>query len=176
MVHLRNGLEDAFHTSRLGVGDKHLAEAVASHQLHQLRHTHHVEFVKHIVQQQDGLHPAVAVDIFELCKFQCQHKCLLLSLRAVASHRHIAHRQLYIISVGTHGGEECLPVATAGLGQLLRQRHAALGHIGQHTLLAAVGNPAVIVVEQGGKPLEEMLTFTTEHLAMTHQLLIPYTN
>ena len=118
----------------------------------------------------------MAEDILELCQFQCQHKCLLLPLRAVASHRHIAHRQLHIIPVGSHGGEECLPVATASLRQLLCQRHAALGHIGQHTLFAAVGNPAVVVVEQGGKPLEEMLTLTTEHLTMTHQLLIPHTD
>ena len=42
----------------------------------------HIEFVKHIVEQQDRLDATLAVDIFKLRQLQRKEKSLLLPLRA----------------------------------------------------------------------------------------------
>jgi hypothetical protein len=39
----------------VAVGDEYLTERIASREFEQLRHTTHIELVKEVIQQEDGL-------------------------------------------------------------------------------------------------------------------------
>ena len=63
----------------VGVCQEYLPEGITTHHVHNLFHTLCVEFVKDIIEQQDGSGFGTgALEKSKLCQLQCNHKGLVM--------------------------------------------------------------------------------------------------
>ena len=92
-----NVIQKILYPKSLSVSDKHLSEIVIPDQLHQLRHPVIVQFVKDIVQKQNGFEADLVVIEIELGELHSYNKRLLLTLRAELLNRMIINAEAQII-------------------------------------------------------------------------------
>ena len=113
MLHIWHLVKDGLHTPWLRVAQQHLPEAVATYKMYEVLDARHIEFVKHIIEQQDRLDATLAVDIFKLRQLQRKEKSLLLPLRAETLDGHIVYRQLKVVAMRPYRSVERIAVALA---------------------------------------------------------------
>ena len=75
-------VEDGLNTAGLGIGEEHLAEAVAADEGDESLDTEEVEFVEDVVEEQYRLLPGVVEHVLELSEFESECETFLLALGA----------------------------------------------------------------------------------------------
>lgn len=73
-------VKDGLHTTRLCVGEEDLTETFAANKGNQAFNTEDVEFVKDVVEEEDGFLARMVEHILELSKFEGKGKTFLLAL------------------------------------------------------------------------------------------------
>lgn len=176
MVNIGVFFEDGLYPTLLGVGNEHLSETGASYQADELFDTNEVEFIKHIVEQQNGLHSGLTADILKLSQLECQKIGLLLSLTAKLLYCIIGQQEIEVILVRSDCCVEQYSIALAALFELLGKRRWLI-HLTEipdlGSLCSFVGYEGKIFLKQGLKLFEESTAGFYERLPVDHQLIVP---
>jgi hypothetical protein len=98
MIDLHN-IKDRPDPLLTGIGDKDLSKAVFADQLNQLRYPEIVEFVKYIIQQQNGFKTLDLASVFKLGQFDGDNKGFLLTLATKFFNRESIEYEIQVIFV-----------------------------------------------------------------------------
>src|SRR5690606_34375454 len=97
--------KDTIYPDGIRIREKYLSKVISRYHLHQFARTILIQFIKDVIQQQQGFESFLLMQETILCQFKCNQKRFLLPLGSKLLKRHVmVDGKLQVVFVDAYGG------------------------------------------------------------------------